>query len=156
MNWEDAIEHPSQRDLPFKIELNSDGNLVMSERSNQHGMLKARLAALFAALLPPGKVTMTVGIQTSDNVKDSDVAWLTCEHWEVEQHAARCATAPAICVELVCKGNTSPDFIRKKALYFEAGAQEVWFCDLLGNMSFYTPAGQSATSPMCPDFPAAV
>ena len=43
----------------------------------------------------------------------------------------------------------------KKALYFDAGASEVWFCREDGTMEFYLspstePAAQSA---ICPNFP---
>jgi hypothetical protein len=40
----------------------------------------------------------------------------------------------------------------KLALYFEAGAQEVWICGLDGKMEFYT-ADLSAASRLCPIFP---
>ena len=44
----------------------------------------------------------------------------------------------------------------KSTLYFESGAQEVWFCGLEGEMEFYTPAGQTERSVLCPEFPVLV
>ncbi len=52
--------------------------------------------------------------------------------------------------------NTSAEFNEKRALYFEAGAREAWFCDLLGNMEFFDPAGPRERSAMCPEFPTEV
>jgi hypothetical protein len=42
--------------------------------------------------------------------------------------------------------------VLERALYFEAGAQEVWFCDRDGKMEFYIPA-LSVASRLCPLFP---
>ena len=64
--------------------------------------------------------------------------------------------APALCVEVASESNTDRELIEKRALYFEAGAQEVWFCDLMGNMSFFDPAGPRERSAMCPEFPTEV
>ena len=95
-------------------------------------------------------------MRTSDNVKVPDVAWSTAEHWRIAEGEMVCSTTPAICVEVAEEGSSMRELNAKKALYFEAGAREVWLCDKFGNMSFFTPAGQAATSPMCPGFLAAV
>lgn len=42
----------------------------------------------------------------------------------------------------------------KAALYFDAGATEVWLCDDDGSLRFFTAPGQQvAQSPLAPDFP---
>lgn len=44
----------------------------------------------------------------------------------------------------------------KKKLYFDAGAEEVWFCDQEGSIAFYTkdiPDEAAVSSCYCPDFP---
>lgn len=156
MTWQEVVDHPSLRDLPFKIELNGDGNIVMSPTYISHGGRQLRIGELLSQQLPHGKASVEAGVQTSDNVKVPDVAWFTAEHWRIAEGELACSTAPAICVEVISEGNSMRELNAKKALYFEAGAQEVWFCDKFGNMSFFTPAGQAATSPMCPNFPATV
>ena len=156
MTWQEAIEHPSLTDLPFKIELNGDGNIIMSPTRNSHGGHQLRIGHLLTQQLPHGRAATELAVQTSDNVKVTDVAWLTAEHWQVAEHELACSIAPAICVEVASKSNYKRELDEKKSLYFEAGAQEVWFCDKFGNMCFFTPAGQAATSPICPDFPATV
>ena len=40
--------------------------------------------------------------------------------------------APEICVEVLSPSNSKPEMEEKRALYFEAGAQEVWICGLDG------------------------
>jgi hypothetical protein len=44
----------------------------------------------------------------------------------------------------------------KIALYLEAGAQEVWVCELDGRMTFYRTEGEMRTSVVCPSFPGKV
>ena len=156
MTWQEVIEHPSLHDLPFKIELNGDGNIIMSPTSNSHGGRQAQIVLLLTEQLPHGKAGVEIGVETRDNVKVPDVVWFTAEHWRIAESEFACSTAPAICVEVASAGNTARELNTKKALYFEAGAQEVWLCDKFGNMAFFTSAGQAATSPMCPDFPATV
>ena len=156
MTWQEVVEHPSLHDLPFKIELNGDGNIIMSPTSNSHGGRQVEIALLLTKQLPHGKAGVEIGVETSDNVKVPDVVWFTAEHWQIAETEFACSTAPAICVEVASAGNSQRELNAKKALYFEAGAQEVWLCDRFGNMSFFTSAGQAQTSPMCPDFPATV
>jgi len=46
--------------------------------------------------------------------------------------------------------------IEKKALYFEAGAKEVWFCDGDGRLFFFMAGAPEQTreaSELCPGFP---
>ena len=47
--------------------------------------------------------------------------------------------APEICVEVLSPTNSLAEMNEKRALYFEAGAHEVWICGLDGKMEFYTP-----------------
>ena len=128
----------------------------MSPTRLNHGGNQAQIVHLLMTLLPHGKGVTEAGVQTRDNVKVPDVAWFTREHWETAQYELASSQAPAICVEVASESNSARELTEKRALYFEAGAQEVWFCDKCGNMSFFTLAGQALTSPMCPDFPATV
>lgn len=56
MTWQDVLEHPSLQDLPFKIELNEWGQIVMSPASNRHGNLQAEFALLLKQALPEGGI----------------------------------------------------------------------------------------------------
>jgi len=64
--------------------------------------------------------------------------------------------APEICVEVISPSNPDSELGQKKQLYFEAGAEEVWFCLQDGRMEFYEPSQPDvplAVSPRCPAFP---
>ena len=62
--------------------------------------------------------------------------------------------APEICIEILSPSNTPAEINEKRALYFDAGAAEVWICNLDGSMSFLLgPDHQAPTSALCPEFP---
>ena len=48
MNWQEICDDPQLRDLPYKIELNEWGKIVMSPASNFHGILQAALVRAMA------------------------------------------------------------------------------------------------------------
>jgi Uma2 family endonuclease len=62
--------------------------------------------------------------------------------------------APDICVEILSPGNTNREILEKKALYVEAGAKEVWICELDGKIEFYLKEvpDQASQSKICPSF----
>lgn len=43
MNWQEVCEHPSLKNLPFKIELNEYGNIVMSPVKVYHSAFQVKL-----------------------------------------------------------------------------------------------------------------
>ena len=49
--------------------------------------------------------------------------------------------------------NTEQEIADKRALYFGAGAVEVWECDQKGQIHFFTVEGQQTASRLAPDFP---
>ncbi|MBV8215238.1 MAG: hypothetical protein JOZ08_18675 [Verrucomicrobia bacterium] len=50
--------------------------------------------------------------------------------------------------------NTKEELLEKGALYFEAGAKEVWICDLLGHIEmFNASSNRIAESLIYPAFP---
>lgn len=54
MQWLDVLSNPPLQNLPFKIELNEFGKLLMSSVSNLHGLIQGRFAAtLWNDSLPP-------------------------------------------------------------------------------------------------------
>ena len=44
MDWSSAINNPFLKDLPFKIELDKWGKILMSPASNNHGVYNLKLA----------------------------------------------------------------------------------------------------------------
>ena len=45
MDWSQVINNPFLRDLPFKIELNKWGKILMSPASNSHGHIQFEIGA---------------------------------------------------------------------------------------------------------------
>ena len=56
MQWSDVINDPSLRDLPYKIELDAQGRIVMSPASNRHGIQQGKLVRLLAGMLGDGEI----------------------------------------------------------------------------------------------------
>ena len=63
--------------------------------------------------------------------------------------------APDICVEVLSPSNTEAEIEEKTALYFDAGAQEVWICGRSGAMKFLDRDASRPlkVSQLCPAFP---
>jgi Uma2 family endonuclease len=153
MDWQQVCEDKSLHNLPYKIELNKQGQVVMSPASVRHVFFQAEIMGLLRDSLPDGKVVPEFPIETREGIKVADVAWLTLEQSEAVKNNISSAFAAVICVEVLSPGNTSDEMMQKKTLYFAGGAEEFWICDLEGNMSFYQKSGQIALSNLVPDFP---
>lgn len=65
MEWAEVINNPFLRDLPFKIELNKWGQVLMSPASNRHGILQSEAVYLLRSQLPRGRVIVACSVQTS-------------------------------------------------------------------------------------------
>jgi Uma2 family endonuclease len=56
-------------------------------------------------------------------------------------------------VEILSPSNTTEEMAEKRALYFEAGAREVWIFELDGRLSFYCGGDLCENSELCSRFP---
>ncbi len=94
-------------------------------------------------------------ISTSDGIKVADVVWISKERRARAVKRDVLIEAPEICVEVISPSNTRQEIEHKKAFYFEAGAQEVWICDLRGRMIFFlkNAPDNAGSSRLCPTFP---
>lgn len=82
-----------------------------------------------------------------------DVAWASPERRQPVIYVL----SPEICVEVLSSYNDQEEMDEKSALYFEAGAREVWLCAEDGRMTFYGPDGLLPDGSLfCPAFPARV
>ena len=153
LTWEELCADPSLQDLPFRIELNGLNQIVMSPLHRRHGRYQGRIYHLLVSLLSGGEPSLETAVSTSDNIKVPDVIWATDEFFRLYGEVFAAPVAPDLCVEVLSPTNTKAEIDQKRALYFEAGACEVWLCGLKGGMEFYTPAGQIERSALCPEFP---
>lgn len=152
MRWEEACEHPSLRDLPFKIELNERGEIVMNAVKVIHSLYQGEIEFLLRSLLKTGKTLPECAIKTGRGTKVADVAWASADRVKLIKHEAECSVAPEICVEVHSSSNTNEEMEEKRGLYFASGAIEVWLCKD-GTMSFYGRDGKMESSALVPGFP---
>ena len=156
MTWEEVCNDRSLQDLPYKIELNKWGNIEMSPARNRHSEYQGEIEFLLRTLKKGGIAFPGCGVQTSENVKVPDVAWVSFEHRRNTPHEFAYAVAPEICVEIISPTNLLEEQMHKGSLYLQAGAQEFWLCDELGNVRFFNTDGALESSRLCPEFPAKV
>lgn len=152
MNWQEVCEHPSLQNLPFKIELDQWGRIVMSPAKVYHAVYQAEIAYALKFLLKKGRILTECAIATTKGTKVADVAWMSDERFLQVKHQAECSVAPEICVEVLSSSNTQDEMREKRQLYFEQGAIEVWICSEQGEMTFYTPSSELAQSILIPEF----
>ncbi len=146
MEWAKVIDNPLLKNLPFKIELNKWGKILMSPASNNHGRLQYEIGAHIDTHKPGGKIIMNCSIQTSDGVKVADVAWASDAFIEKYGYNTPYNKAPEICVEITSPSNSTGEIEEKIQLYLAKGAIEVWIVDENGTTSFYSYEGQIANS----------
>jgi Uma2 family endonuclease len=152
--WRELLEDRDLARLPHRIETDRHGHILMSPPpAPSHGVKQASIATLLDTLLPEGLVITECPVATSDGVKAIDVAWLISERRQEVDSAVCLAQAPEICVEILPPSYTSEEISEKTALYFEAGAREVWICDQEGTLKFFYLGRSDASSEMCPEFP---
>lgn len=153
MTWLEVCEDKSLRDLPYKIETNRRGHIIMSPARSNHGRYQSLIDRLFSQLLPDWIVVVECPIETPEGVKVPDIAAASPQHKQAIIESISLNFAPEICVEVMSFSNTEEEMCEKRDLYFAKGAHEFWLCGEFGHMSFYTRTGQVEKSLLCPDFP---
>ena len=144
MTWEEVCAHPALQDLPFKIEQDRYGRIVMSPPFARHAKLQYRIARLLDDALG-GVVATECPVRTAAGVKVADVVWMSdafeAEHGTPEVYEV----APPICVEVKSKWNTTAEMAEKVTLYLAKGAQEVWIHERDGRLRFFGHEGERET-----------
>lgn len=157
--WAELLADPEMRKIVGRVETDRHGQIIMSPpAAASHGSYQFEIGYLLRRLLPKGRVLTECPISTADGVRAADVAWASdvCMR---ELGAQICfPRAPEICVEVLSPDNSVAEMREKTALYFDAGAKEVWHCSRVGQMTFF---GAGRTTPLrssrlCPDFPGLV
>lgn len=153
MDWQEACEHPNLRNLPFKIELDERGKVVMTPVKVNHSAYQGEITYLLRSILKQGRTLPECAIATRRGTKVADVAWASRERFAKIILETECSVAPEICVEVISYSNTEDEINEKKELYFENGSKEVWICMSEGDMRFYTSDGELDMSEFAPGFP---
>jgi Uma2 family endonuclease len=153
--WQERLADPEFARLPFKIETDRFGRVLMSSPpAFDHTRFVAKIIRLLSTLLPEGQVVAETPVLTPDGVKVTDAAWFSSAYWEEleNQRPPALKRAPEICIQILSPSNSPAEMTEKRALYLAAGAREVWLCGSHGNIDFYAP-DLSNRSTVCPLFP---
>jgi Uma2 family endonuclease len=154
--WSELLEDRALAKIEGRIETDRHGHIIMSPPpAASHGNLQSKIGRLLAELLPDGEVHTECPISTADGVKAADVAWASPECMRILGNRACFPRSPEICVEILSPGNTKAEIREKMALYFDAGAKEVWLCTASGEMTFHLNGSDKPApkSKICPTFP---
>lgn len=157
--WERLLDDPFLASLDYRIETDRHGQIVMSPPpAPSHGNKQIEIGYLLRKLLPGGKVISECPVSTRDGVKAVDVVWCSPEKWRSLDDRACFLECPEICVEVRSPSNTRSELEEKKRLYFEEGAEEVWFCETNGTMRFFHGPEEAARerSAKVPEFPGTI
>lgn len=160
--WSRALQDPQLRDLPFKVETNEHGQLVLSPHKPRHSFRQSRIVRLLLehareADLPAGEPTVEFAVETSKGIKVPDIVWISEERAaQIPDDAEASPIMPEIIVEVLSKSSTGAEMEEKRRLYFEREAREVWTCDPEGRITFRNVGGEMSASEMIPLFPALV
>jgi Uma2 family endonuclease len=146
MTWTDVLADESLQDLPYKIELNQWGEIVMSPAANWHGSFQSRIIRQLDKQLSNGDLLLECSITTALGVKVADVAWCSGEFLAQYGYETPYSRAPELCIEVVSPSNSRKQMREKMKLYFAAGARECWLVWQNGEVEIFDATGQIAQS----------
>lgn len=157
--WAELLRDPELVKIEGRVETDRYGHVIMSPPpAPKHGRFQIRIGSLLERYMREGSALSECPISTADGVRAADVAWASPECMRELGEQSCFPRAPEICVEILSPGNSEAEIREKTALYFDAGAKEVWHCSTAGAMTFLA-AGEAAplrASRLCPDFPAQI
>jgi Uma2 family endonuclease len=154
--WAELLADRDLARFEGRIETDRHGQIIMSPPpAPSHGSLQLEIGHLLRQLMPDGRTLTECPISTADGVKAADVAWVSPERMRELGNQVCFPKAPDVCVEVLSPSNSQAEMREKMALYFDAGAREVWLCSEKGAVSFFGPGtGHSLSiSEICPQFP---
>lgn len=153
MNWQEICAHPQLKDLPFKLETDRWGHILMSPATNRHSRLQSQILRLLDRALSGGEAFIECSIATTQGTKVADVAWASGDFLLRHGTANPYPEAPELVVEVLSDSNTRAEMDEKKELYFARGARELWICADDGAMTFYNNHNVLERSQLVPSFP---
>ena len=156
VTWEYLCKDPTLDGLPYRIELDQYGRIIMSPISNRHSRRQGRIARVLEDALG-GEAYPECAIRTPRGIRSPDVVWMSDTFASsIPDGTLFLETAPEICVEVMSPSNLWAEMEEKVTLYLAKGAQEVWICEPGGTLRFFGHEGERETSALVPGAPAAV
>lgn len=152
--WDEVVRDPSLRNLPYKVETNKQGQIVLSPHSNRHSKYQRALQKCLDEYAPEGEVYPEYALATSEGVKVADLVWVSPEREaKMDETGDPTSLAPEICIEVLSTSNTNEDIREKRELYREIGAGEIWVIGENGKIRFFSDEeiDRSKLAPECPN-----
>lgn len=156
--WERVCRDPSLQDLPYKVETNQYGQIVLSPHSNVHSILQTAVTDLLRDHLDrPGRRAVQFAVDTPRGVKAPDVVWISEARLATKpSDSASSPVMPELCIEVLSASNTEAEIDEKCRLYLDGGADEVWTVQETGAVTFYDRDGAIPASRLVPSFPSTI
>ena len=152
--WQEIVDDPALRDLPYKVETNERGQILLSPHSNRHSYRQAAVRDLLQQHAPDGLAVPEFALTTRQGVKSPDVVWMSPDRRkEMDATGDPATLAPEICVEIMSESNTAAEMDEKRRLYRDIGTEEVWIVETNGRIRFYREEEMDASevAPGCPN-----
>ncbi len=156
MKWDQLCDDPALENLPYRVELSHDNQLIMSPRRGYHGIFQSRIIRCLNQLLPEGEAMPECPIEAGTGFVVADVAWASPAKVTRNFDLPSWAESPEIVVEVLSPSNVAEEVRRKRTAVFARGASEFWICDRKGKMEFFGRRGRLSKSRLCPKFPASI
>ncbi len=151
--WQEITRDPLLSELPYKVETNNRGQIVLSPHKNRHSFLQEQVQDLLDEHAPDGHRPPEFAIATHEGVKSPDVVWMSPERRrKMEKTGDPTTLAPEVCVEVLSSSNTEEEIREKRALYLEAGAEEIWVVTEESEVRFFAEE-ELEESGIMPEFP---
>jgi len=152
VKWQELMNNPFFQDVPYKVELNKFGQILMSPASNRHGILKFKVAKEIERKKKVGTIDFNSSVSTNKGVSVAGIAWLSDDFFAEFGETTPFPKAPEICVEVKSPANSKAEMDEKIRLYLEKGALEVWIVDEYAKVSFHSHTGKLETSKLVKNF----
>jgi Uma2 family endonuclease len=152
--WQKVVNDPLLSELPYKVETNHRGQIILSPHSLSHSDLQGKVLDLLRDHFEEGRALPELPVCTNAGVKQVDVAWVSADRLaEMKDTGDPPTLAPQLCVEVMSDSNTMDERHEKRALYREGGAEEVWIVHPDGRVQFFAEEAldQSALAPSFPN-----
>lgn len=152
--WDEITSDPLLGELPYKVETNRRGQLILSPHTAAHADLQGDLIALLYKYAEEGRARPEFPIVTAKGTKVPDVVWSTDERrGKMKETGDPPTLAPEVCAEVMSGSNDWDEMDEKRGLYRDAGAEEVWVVTEDGAIHFFAEEELDAST-VIPDLPA--
>jgi len=152
--WDEIASDPLLSELPYKVETNNRGQLILSPHKAAHADAQGDIIALLSEYAEGGRARPEFPIVTSKGTKVIDVVWITSDRREkMEETGDPPTLAPEVCIEVLSESNDWDEMTEKRTLYRDAGAEEVWIVTEGRQVRVFADE-ELNSSTLIPDFPA--